>query len=307
MSTLAADFLKHGTERFKDTEDPTLRGLQSWTHVFIRNRLLAPLPGPGLRQSADWSAEKYVFSEDAPDIVRGLVASGAVDDRLVWESMRLPATNFWIEYPIKNHDLTQVGMMIGSVAMSDSVLASQRVMLAIVGKTDRDRVAACALMSLPEVRLVPGQSHVHLHWFLDRLAKGPNKNQDEEHDAKMFVHDLVDCLFLINTPRVSELRTGAFGKRKVKKIEDRDTLPLVEYRRIVVKIGVGQPKYPKSTSVDPASTESVDARHRRLHRVVGHFRTYREGRNQPKVSFVPQYWRGDAGLGVLLHEREMKR
>jgi len=75
---------------------------------------------------------------------------------------------------------------------------------------------------------------------------------------------------------------------------------------MVTKVGIGSPHY-RSNTGGRKPLESEEAHHKRLHRVVGHFRTYREGREQPKISFVPQHWRGDAALGVLLHERVVKK
>ena len=89
-------------------------------------------------------------------------------------------------------------------------------------------------------------------------------------------------------------------------MRERTGLPMVEYKRVVMKIGVGAPSYPHKAQ-QHIDGESEEARRRRLHRVVGHFRTYRQGREQPKVAFVPQHWRGNAELGILLHEREVKQ
>jgi hypothetical protein len=310
MSTLASEYLKsaHKNPHWDrlTTQNKTLLDLQLWTHDFVLDRLKAPIPGSDLRLAASQCAERYVFDEDAPTITRALVDSGAITNALVFDSMRLPASNIWIEYPLEDQtetDIMRIGLMVGSVPRNDTVLAGMRTMLAIVGQT-KTSVAVVGLMTLPEGPVILGKTKVDLHWFLHYLA-GSKSSSEADHDCKMFVYDLIDCLFLINTPRVCEMRESSFGSNRKVRPKDKPPLPLVEYKRVLLKVGVGTPQYKKNGNVPGVETD--EARHRRLHRVVGHFRTYREGRAQPKVSFVPQHWRGDAELGILLHEREVKR
>lgn len=305
MTTLAADMLQDDPIKYcQPSANKVHNQLQEWTASFIQSRLKSPLPGSDLRRRADQCAERYIFDQDAPELTRGLVESKAIDYKLVWESLRLPATNVWIEYPSHSESesgLQRIGLMVGSVMNHESVMASSLTLLAIAARNET-RSKVLGLVSLPETRLTHGLSTIHLHWFLDHVAGGED-NLDAHHDVKLFVYDLIDALFLINTPRVCEMKTSSFGPRK-QKIRERTGKPLVEYRHVTMKIGVGAPQYKRSETVNETDAE---ASRRRLHRVVGHFRTYRENREAPRVSFVPQHWRSDAALGILLHERMVKR
>jgi len=304
MSTLAAEFLKNArTGGFSNIKP--FRDLQLWTQQFVADRLNAPLPGVGINY--DQCAERYVFGNDAPLITRELVSGGSIDDKLVWETLKFPASNFWIEYKLSDQletDLIRIGLMVGNVIDAPHAFANQRTVVAIVGETLKGP-SVVGLFSIPKMPLTPGKSFIHLHWFLDHLAgaKSEQEAKEVDHDCALFLYDLVDCLFLINTPRVCEIRQGNFGIAKKKVRERTGALPFTEYRRMILKVGVGTPQYRR----DSSTSETEHERHCRLHRVVGHFRTYREGREQPKVSFVPQHWRGDASLGILLHEREVRK
>lgn len=315
MSTMAALYLKRQEEivariNLLEANNEVLRELQLWTNKFIVDRLKAPVLSANLKLQANQCAERYIFDEDAPAVTRELVKTKAIDDNLIFDSMKLPASNFWIEYPmgkgVDSSDILRIGLMVGFAPRNESIITNYRLMLAIVVETEIS-IAPIGLMTLPPDGLIkPGSSIVNIHWFMDHLANDSSlKEKKMDHDCRMFVYDLVDSLFLINTPRVCEIRESTFGSNRKVKAHDKAPLPLVEYKRLTLKVGVGAPRYRGGGNNSP--TESTEARHKRLHRVVGHFRTYRAGREQPKVSFVPQHWRGDAELGILLHEREVKK
>lgn len=314
MSTLASQLLKLSGPRFSDNVGASkhpkqLRQLQDWTHNFICSRLRAPLLSSDLRVTADQCAERYIFDEDAPLITTQLIDSGAVSADLVWESTRLPASNVWIEFP-SNQDNeegfhTRIGFMLGRVPVNDTVLSNHRMVMALAAMSSDGAGGAVGLITLPDKPVTATNYAVGVHWFYDRTAldRLDNSRIDIQRECRLFVNDMISCLFLINTPRVCELREGIFGPRKPK-IQQRLNHPLVEYKRVVLKVGVGAPRYQRNPN---PTDETEEARSKRLHRVVGHFRTYRAGREQPKLSFVPQHWRGDATKGILLHERTVKR
>lgn len=311
MSTLAKQFLQAKPELLiSEHGGEELLKLQKWTVEFVRLRLLAPLPGT-LGYTEDLCAERFVFDDDAPAIVDELIANKSVDNSLVWETLQMPATNFWIEYPTPDQEcgVERIGIMVGMVPQHLAIATNYLLMVAIVASSRKGGLRVAGLLSLPDIKLVPGTSHVHLHWFLDRLANQGRVSQSEDSDAKQFVYDLVYTLFLINTPRVCEQRIATIGSPvKKKRNQNPDALPLIELRRVVMRVGIGSPHYPsKGGGSHGTSFESAEAQHKRLHRVIGHFRTYRKEREVPKVAFVPQHWRGDAETGILLHERIIKK
>jgi hypothetical protein len=301
MSTLASDFLKSEFKP-KSTDSPKLARLRKWTDNYVRVHLLPPNPDAS-EQLIDQTSERYVFDEDAPSIVRNLIHTKTIDESIVFETIRLPATSVWIEYP--TGEGIRVGLLIGLATFASSGPVQHKTVMAVIGQTESG-VRAIGLTGLPDFPFKRGESYATCYWWLDKASGELVPNVDTT-GIKEFVIDLADCLFLINTPRVSEMRTNTFGHKKPKARHEHEGLPLVEYKRVIVKVGVGTPRYPHNDHVDVNSIESTEARHRRLHRVVGHFRTYREGREQPRVTFVPQHWRGDASLGILLHERVIKQ
>lgn len=307
MSTLASVFLKSQFRPEKGASNE-LNKLKEWTHNFIIDRLKAPLPGANLRLAADQCAERYVFNEDAPAVTRALVSNGSIEKKLILETFRMPATNVWLEFVPDNSVLARIGFMVGPIPETESILTNHRLIIAIAAQSREClKTKVVGLLSLPQGAALHFGAMLNLHWFMDYIGGQGKIDPDQKNidsDSKMFFYDFVEAMFLINTPRVCELREASSGHRKIRK--HRSNLPFVEYRKVIMKIGIGTPRY-KSNGARSQEEVEHEASQRRLHRVAGHFRTYREGREQPKVTFVPQHWRGNAELGILLHEREVKR
>ena len=301
MSTLAKVFLK-SKEKYPLTTNERLHKLQSWTHNFVRVRLLAPVPGT-IGVAPDDCAERFIFDVD-PTVVTGqLIDSGAIDSKLVMETVHFPATNFWIEFP---HEEIRIGFMVGALGEREGFPEQQIGVAMVACNSDHTNARCCAFVTIPRAEIMPNKTYATCFWFLDKVSVQLSDHETEE--IVYALYDLAHCLFMINTPRVSEHRVSTIGSHGKRALKDPTTFPAVEVKRMVLKVGVGAPRYPHSSNPSGAmSVESADARHRRLHRVIGHFRTYREGRERPHVSYVPQHWRGDAEIGILLHERVVKK
>jgi hypothetical protein len=293
MSTLAKDYLERGDARVHPGDPSEFATLKRWTDEFVRSRLATPTS----RVEAEATAERYVFEDDPTRVVGDLVRSGAVSSRVVMSQHRLPASDVWIEFTEGE------GMRIGLAAGRVALAAGPRVVVAVVGGVPDGRVAQVALVSYSEEKWELGGDvpTANVHWYLDHAAG--SLSEDEKDDVKVFFYDLVDACFLLNTPRVAELRPAAFGPRRPS-VRARTGRPFVEYKRVVLNIGVAAPHYERRTAAadELIALDEREARRRKLHRVIPHFRTLAKGRERPHVSFVPQHWRGDARLGIVLRE-----
>lgn len=318
MSTLASDYLALGPALpyfGKAHDNELLRKYQVWTHDFIRARLTAPLPG-AKEDIVDHCAERFVFDADIPVVVKNLVRTKQVDAQVIQDSIEFPATNTWIEFPVQFNDdgdpaftaIDRIGFMFGPVYINETILSTTKTMLAAVARSARTGyVRPVGLISLPPAPLrLRDMKQISCHWFLDDMKENPVAHHPEGSDQHlvMLFYDLCDCLFLINVPRVCEIRTGNFGPRK-KSVQERTGKPFIEYRQVTLNVGIGAPRY-KRSETDAQEDAREDHARRKLHRVISHFRTYREGREAPMVSFVPQHWRGDPEKGIILHERTVK-
>jgi hypothetical protein len=114
---------------------------------------------------------------------------------------------------------------------------------------------------------------------------------------------IVNALFLLNVPRVSEVRESVASAKLQKARARRGKMPLLELKHVKLMIGRGGVRYTNRGDLARRPGESVEEHRKRLHQVIGHFRTYVKNREAPRVSWVPPHWRGDATKGIVLHER----
>lgn len=294
MTTLAQQFLTGARSPLSDGDDDAMRVMKEWTNDFVRKKLLLPTSSAG----ADEYAERFVFEVNAPEVVDDLIRAGSVSSRIIQETTTLPWPNVWIEYPVKEESM-KIGFLVAAARVGSTVLAAQRTMLAIVGGHGDN----CRVVGLATVKSLSRDATLLMHWYRDSSA--PDLDEDDRSGFKQFAFEVMDCLFLINTPRVATTRPSSFGRRDKRTGLAPPDRPFVEYKRITLNVGVAAPRYDRAAGTADAAARE-DARRRKLHRVIGHFRTYEKDRETPHVAFVPDHWRGDADLGIILHERTVK-
>ena len=240
------------------------------------------------------TAERFVFDHDPPMVVAGLVRSGAIEGDVVMECSRQVADPMWMEWPnewkvggVRDDFVKRIGAMIVGGEMT-----GRRTVVIMVMESTKGMIGAFLTMSLNGFPARDGEE-VRLHWGIDLHTCMDYCN--------MYLLDVTSCLFMLCTPRVcEEVRVGP--SRQQRRYLERNKLPpFVEYRRVSMRVGVAPPRYSQQ-----ASHETREGMARKLHKVIGHFRTYREGREVPKVSFVPEHWRGDPELGMIIHRRDIK-
>jgi hypothetical protein len=171
------------------------------------------------------------------------------------------------------------------------------------GKDDTVACFGCAAMDLPineKASLATGFWKDYIPQ--ERVATMP---ENVQKDMKAFMWDAIDALFLIMTPRVCEVRHVEYSPKVNRRRMVAGKKPFVEYKHLLLKVGVGTPRYVSHGGPVPDVKEP--GHHKRFHRVIGHFRTYRAHREMPLISFVPEHWRGDVELGVVLKTRHVRR
>ncbi len=109
-------------------------------------------------------------------------------------------------------------------------------------------------------------------------------------------------LFLLQQPKVVSVEEIEHGPKLQRARAKRGKLPLLEYRRVQIKIGT----IAKRSNASASRVDSDDAAgRRRYHRVLGHFRVYGRETPDPHALWIEPYFRGDPSLGIVLHERTL--
>jgi hypothetical protein len=262
-------------------------------------------------------AEKFVFQQDVFTVVDGLIKGGHVDYGMMVQTLRLPLDFFWMEWP----DTSEVAQgftgrqgvlvdatMVGQTEGIRDVFDPECPILIYHWASRGDEPMPLSVVNLPAYPLIPGRQYFHIpNWTLVQELNPPFVDAKAESERMMdeLQWRWEAALFLLCTPRVSELRDVTFAGKLQKARQRRNKPPLLEYKQVSLTVGVGTPTYARS-STGLGNGGDPEVYHKRLHQVMGHFRTYTKDRETPHIAWVPPHWRGDPELGVVLHHRNVK-
>jgi hypothetical protein len=268
-----------------------------------------------------YRAERYQFEGlDPAGDVHAHICDGNLTDELVFASAHMPVNLAWIEWTaereIRDTGIKQkvplavlldahsglntaLDVTIGIPAPADNSIYG-----VLYARRSNDPTLITPVMVFTVLGGFDTQDQVEVVWSWhdaerDRIDYTDQQVLDTQRSLLM---EIAELLFLLNTPRVSETKTHVISPKLQKARLRRRKLPLLEFKRVKVLLGAPTIRYPKGTSI-PGETR--EERHRRLHQVTGHFRHYLQGRDKPHVAWVPPHWRGDAQLGVVMHDHHI--
>lgn len=259
----------------------------------ILERALVPREGATVLESQSALAERFEFESDPCAVVRSLIGGGSLDWSSVRETARPVASAQWTEWPCAARTRRDGWLREG--ALTYQYRDKTRVVQVI---ETTDGIAAPILCF--SIEQMPRRSAgVEVHWSLC------HERHDETLEQTVMVAyaDLVEALFMICTPRVSDQTRERPPRHERRRALREHRLPPLEFVRVRMVVGEAPPRYASNSTAEERRREDEEYTRRRLHRVMGHFRVYEKGREQKLVSFVPEHWRGDAELGIVMHDR----
>lgn len=283
--------------------------------VVANNLLLARLYGVPLEAELDGKdvsvpaihAERFIFDVDVPVILGEFVRAGTLNSKAIFDMARDPAAVYWCEWRVEPEDDGPkfiIGALVDTAVRREF---GETVVVFCAQSRQREYAKPFALVYAPTLPIVGGTTRIRPLWFAPSNEKGQKMTGDDEHELMQCYYDLLDVLFVLNTPRVSEVVEVKHDAKLQKARAKRGKPPLIEYKKCELQIGNAGVRYRNASDVRRQPGET-DAEHKkRLHQVIGHFRTYRKGRETPTIAWVPSHWRGDAKLGILVHERTVRR
>lgn len=285
--TIADDFMAGAVISTHSQENKLrLQNVAAWI-----GRRLAPAPGASVLEMRVL-AERYVFEGSPLAAVAELQRLGDMSYELVLEAVGLVSNPSWIEMQItyESGRNARLGCMVEE--------HGGRLYVAYVVQ-DREiyngRPIVLGALSAPALPWREGDKIPTdvISWTTER--------DPSETEVGTYLFDVTDALFLLCTPKVSEIRQVQHHRKLQAARERRGKSPLLEYKHVRLVIGQGQPQYRGAR--EGAGVSEI---HHRMHRVEGHVRVYRKGRERPLVAFVPEHWRGNPELGILLHEKTVR-
>jgi hypothetical protein len=270
------------------------------------NPTLAQHPGwlKALRASRPQIAERYVFDGvDPMKVIDDAVSTKQLTFPIVYKQARMPVDIAWMEWKISD-TITEDGTPCHVGVMIDTTLdiAPHRTggfkthgMMTLYF-AEKDRPAKLVMVMFITENI--GSPTLGYTVPYQMKAYDGETEDDRQNLAALFMRDIMSLLFLITTPRTTEIVRQEWSSKLQKARRRRGKSPLLEYRKVTLVVGS-----PRRIIVGDQHTGPSGPR--RLHQVVGHWRKYLQGRNEPHITWVPQHWRGDAKLGIVVHDRSV--
>ncbi len=264
----------------------------------------------------DLTAQRFVFNECLDDLYSLSTEQLKLTTQLLLESVHLPHKSTWIEWTAAKTPRFKQSLKIGvlfDTREDDAVqkaptghFTKSKVAIAMVAG-DGGRAGCYHVGAIDDLPFPVGRTHaVKLGWTADAPYDGTpaQKRQSQEDDFVYVVVVALFGLFLLQQPKIVNVKDviwdGKLQKARLKK----NKLPLLEYQKVNVLIGKPETRYRNSGRSSNEKSDGVS--HRKYHFVDGHFRTFHRGTEKQRVTWVDTYPRGDPKLGVIFKERHIK-
>lgn len=300
MTTLA--------QRLAETpaEYPFMRGNIIDVETFARNevqkelvwKMVHGMLGVGEQKYIDLHcvAERFVFTNNIYNLVDA-TRPQLPNDNIIYEFSQLPCNPIWLEW--NDVDNCREGALVFQVEKYAHIIPV--ISLTELGEKLATPVALVRTKPFP---LGTSKVTAEFLWTIkDRHGAMPPKSI-LDYDTARYLGIISFVLFLLTVPRVSEPVDVVWNKRIQKKRVKSGKLPLLEFKQVKLHLTQPQKRYVYTGNETPEEREAI---RRRLHQVIGHFRTYQKGRDKPHITWIPPHWRGDPELGMVLHERKVER
>lgn len=312
MTTLAESFRRN--ERVYVPNDKHLTGLHAGLRVMLSTEKPKMVTRSIIENIRRTRAEEFVFDEDPVAVVTSHLHHGSLQPETFFLGSRLVTSPMWVEWSLPKSDgrfgddwntgFTRLGVAYA--------YEHERTHMIFVtefdGPTGQPVGPGCPVrcgqpfvfgwLSVDGELPTDQGSHFNSHVWL---------GEDNTRVTEWFMDALVP-LFVLSTPRVAEVSAPSIS-RQVRRQMERDIaagrdVPSIEFRRVTMHL---TERKAAQSSAPTGETSGVSGGQRKLHQVIGHFRTFTKKRDTPHVVFVPEHWRGDANKGIIIHERHVGR
>lgn len=244
-------------------------------------------------------AERFVFAEDPTTALFAMVDEKQVDMSTVYKTARLPAPVTWLEFtPSRgNLDGARWGVLVVDKGKKWEVICAM--------EGPNNQIASPYIIAAMDPLPTQAEGIMgDLAWFCDADMTEAEKQEEFKH----CIIDVISSLFFLTVPRICEIKESVADAKLQKARMKKGKPPIIEMKRVTLSVGIGRTRYKNSgTRSAGGSTEGTGDFKKRLHPVIGHLRVYtkRQKEGEPLVSWVPHHYRGNAELGVVMHERDV--
>jgi len=318
MATLAQQFIERGVSYHSSSKESVKSGHLPTLVGEIKQIL-----------SHDLIVERFIFPPGAIELLNDQIAQGFITREDMFAGAHAPCENVWLEWwGSVVHPISKLDMPIRYGALALTRSDSGAMMFHFFCQTPKalqeddslHALGSCEIEGLPwtgdltqKNRILYATRYTDAD-LIKHNAREFNVETDltdegyaKELDAMVIdsLRDAVYLMFLLSLPRAVEIVPYVPDYKLQRARAKRGRLPILEHKTVKLNLGVAVKR-----SECGGYSEGIGGTgpQKRLHRVLGHIRTYREGvcgREAPRRTWVPSHWRGDASLGVVIHDHHI--
>jgi hypothetical protein len=296
-----------------ENHEPSKDYIDAW----VSHRLGVPAESclfrEGVFHGHDLVSEKLVFGERMDDVYCNFIERGVLTEDIVLSTVHMPSAAVWVEWPAGRGDTVYKKADLRYGVLFERSRDGKKIgVCSIVSGDCEGRIVACGVIEGLPWQKIDEKRFFHCGWTNQKLdemlRRRINSMSSSVHELfAQHVTTALFCVFLMEQPKLRDIEEVTYKPSLQRKRISKKKLPLVEYRKIRLKIaGLGLRGAPR---VAPGAAVAVghEGGKRKYHRVFPYFRTRETKSGREYVQFIDEHWRGDPELGVVFHERLVTR
>jgi hypothetical protein len=182
-------------------------------------------------------AERFVFQDDVPSVVSGFEEQGALHWPEARKTLHHPAHIYWVEWKHKYEDnIVTIGVMVDTVLMRWRYPDSPVLMVFCASVSGGRAEPFCAMLTQDMPIEFP--CWIKVPWLSLNGLDGQPETQEDLNEAQSLFYDFMYTLFMIVTPRVTEVVEVSHSPKLQKARAKSRKFPLLEYKKCQLQSGI---------------------------------------------------------------------
>lgn len=266
-------------------------------------------------------ADRVVFDEELLEIYHQMIDDEQIEPNMIFRNVRMPSDKLWVEWKALtfNEDAMQVGALFEMTTRSelpvDMIVVCRSCRTGGMGAVARYKIDAppYAQANGMPFKMTWSDADGRFTAARDNPQGGDGATFKDPHDPRWgklmstFLKGAFFGLFLLQQPRVTDVTEVTHAEKLQQKRRKKGKRPLVEYKRVTLKVGIiaGKTGVLRRARSAAVAGEGAGGGKKKYHHVLGHFRCYHRDTPEENVIWIAPHYRGDPALGVILREKHL--
>lgn len=268
-------------------------------------------------------ADRVVFTDEILAVYHDMLDAKQIEPEMIFRNVKLPSDRLWIEWEVTTDSHARSDMQVGalfSMTDRDTLPLDMTVLCRSHGTKGAGVVAKYKIDPPPYMDNLNGRTF-KMSWsgadgrFVGSGNPAPMMGFESPNDPRWgqlmntFLKGAFFGLFLLQQPRVTDTTEIKHPEKIQQKRRKKGKPPLVEYRRVTLKVGVvaGRAGVLRRDRSLAEPGDGSGGGKKKYHHVLGHFRCYHRDTPSEYVIWIEPHYRGDPTLGVTLREKHLTK